>query len=198
MGQILKIEYDMEEMFIGIKEAVKEELTPVIAEEIKAEIKADVTKQVIDKLNELVPIKIDDWISEMLKDIYENTTIKIGGGWDKEPEEHTIKEYVLNEIKGSLGDDGKVKIKTKDRWGDYKVEELSFPEWITDECVSSEIRTYMDKQAKTTKQEINKKLKEVFDESTRSMLSENVMNILMANDTYKKIQSNIASIATNK
>ena len=197
MGQNLEIKYDMEEMFIGIKEAVKEELKPVIAEEIKDEIKADVTKQVTDKLKELVPIKIDDWISEMLKDIYENTTIKIGGGWDKEPEVFTIKEYVLNEIKGSLSD-GKVKIKTRDRYGDYKVREVSFPEWITDECVSPEIKEYMDNQATKTKKEINKKLKEVFDESTRSMLSENVMSILMANDTYKKIQSNITSIATNK
>lgn len=195
MGRSVKVEYDMEELFVGIKEAVKEELRPEIANEIKAEIKADITSQVVEQLKEMVPVKVEDWLVEILRDIYENTTVKVGGGWDKEPEEHTIKQFVTKEIKDSLGE-GKVRIKTKDRYGDYETQEIAFTDWVTKECVSPEIKKYFAEQMKITKNEINKKVKEVFDESTRSMLSENVMSILMANDTYKKIQGNIASIAS--
>jgi len=67
---------------------------------------------------------------------------------------------------------------------------------VTSECVSPEIEKHIDKQMKKVKDEINSKVKSIFDDSTRKMLSENVLNILMANDTYKKIESNIANIAT--
>lgn len=38
----------------------------------------------------------------------------------------------------------------------------------------------------------------MFDTSTRQMLSDNVLQVLMANETYQKIQSNIACIADKK
>ncbi len=45
------------------------------------------------------------------------------------------------------------------------------------------------------RQQVNRDVKAAFDESTKAMLSSAVLQVLMANDTYKKIESNISSIA---
>ena len=45
---------------------------------------------------------------------------------------------------------------------------------------------------------INTRIKDMFDSSTRQMLSDNVLQVLMANETYQKIQGNIACIADKK
>ena len=63
--------------------------------------------------------------------------------------------------------------------------------------IDNEVKAYLDKEIIKIRDEINKNIKTTFDESTRNMLSQSVLNILMANDTYKKIESNIASIANN-
>lgn len=177
MGQKVKVEYDMEEFFVGIKEAVKEELRPEIAEEIKADVKRDITNQVMDKLKEIMPGKVDDWMNDILRDTYQNTIVKVGGGWGKDPDEYSIEQYVTKEIKEALSG-------------------VCVSNWITNERITPEIEKYINSQMSKLKAEINAKVKEAFDDSARSMLAENVMSILMANDTYKKIESNIANIAS--
>ena len=54
----------------------------------------------------------------------------------------------------------------------------------------------IDREIKTIRDDVNSKVKSMFDSSTKQMLSEAVLNVLMANDTYKKIESNIGSIAS--
>jgi hypothetical protein len=51
MGDILKIEYDMEDMAVGIKEAIKKELSADLAEEIKSELKTEMTEQLFGNIN---------------------------------------------------------------------------------------------------------------------------------------------------
>ena len=53
----------------------------------------------------------------------------------------------------------------------------------------------MDKQVDEVRQQVNRDVKAAFDESTKTMLSNAVLQVLMANDTYKKIESNISCIA---
>ena len=54
----------------------------------------------------------------------------------------------------------------------------------------------MDRQVSLMRDEINKNIKTTFDDSTRTMLSDAVLKVLMANETYKKIENNIACLAT--
>ena len=53
----------------------------------------------------------------------------------------------------------------------------------------------LDKQVDEVRQQVNRDVKAAFDESTKTMLSNAVLQVLMANDTYKRIESNISSIA---
>ncbi len=57
------------------------------------------------------------------------------------------------------------------------------------------MKDYLDKQVDEVRQQVNSDVKAAFDESTKTMLSNAVLQVLMANDTYKKIESNIACIA---
>lgn len=63
-------------------------------------------------------------------------------------------------------------------------------------AVDSDIQKVIDREIRTIRDDVNSKVKDMFDSSTKQMLSETVLNVLMANDTYKKIESNIGSIAS--
>ena len=80
MGQILKIEYDMEDMVLGIKEAVKEELKPEIAEEIREEIKSEIKSEIMNKVKEQIPEDTSVWLKDIMKEIYDTEIIRVGGG----------------------------------------------------------------------------------------------------------------------
>lgn len=45
------------------------------------------------------------------------------------------------------------------------------------------------------RKQVNTTMKETFDNSTKSMLSNAVLSILSANDTYRQIENNIKCIA---
>lgn len=188
MGQSLKIEYDMEEMFLGIKEAVKEELKPEIADEIREEIKGEIKKEIMDKVKEQIPEDTSTYLKNIMEEIYNTEIIKVGGGWDKEAKEYTFREYVIEQVKKCIlnNDCGSKKGYSRE----------SFNEWFRDKCVDSDIKKIIDREIESIRNDINRKVKNMFDTSTKQMLSETVLNVLMANDTYKRIESNISSIAS--
>ena len=48
------------------------------------------------------------------------------------------------------------------------------------------------------RKDINKTMKDTFDNSTKNMLSNAVLNILSTNDTYRQIENNIKCIADKR
>lgn len=188
MGQSLKIEYDMEEMFLGIKEAVKQELKPEIADEIRAEIKSEIKQKIMGKVKEQIPEDTSTYLKNIMEEIYNTEVIKVGGGWDEEAKEYTLKEYVIEQVKN--------RILNNDCGSKNRYSKESFNKWFRDECVDSDIQRIIDREIKSIRDDVNRKVKDMFDTSTKQMLSETVLNVLMANDTYKRIENNIGSIAS--
>lgn len=189
-GEVLKVEFNTVNFAQGIINAVVSGLKDQLKSEIMREIKGTVLEDIQSDIKDSVA-KITE---ELVREIYEKEVIKIGGGWGVDPKEYTVKQFMMEQIKGSF-QDGEVKIKRKDRYGDWRTDKVSFTDWVTSECVTGEVQKHVDGQMKAVRDEINRKVKEIFDESTRSMLSENVMGILLANDTYRKIENSIACIA---
>lgn len=186
MGEVLRIEYDMEDMAVGIKEAIKKELSKDLADEIKSELKAEMRQELFDKVKESIEVNTYELVQNLVKEIYDTEKIVIGGGWKEEPKVYTLKEYVIEQVKETIVNnkcDGKGYSST------------SFQEWFTKKCVSDDIQKIIDKEIKDIRNDVNYKVKNMFDTSTKQMLSETVLNVIMANDTYKKIEGNIASIA---
>ncbi len=199
---IININFNTENFANGIVTAVvrslKENLYREVINQIKEECLADI--------HEKIQLQTGEIIKEIIEDYMNTEKITIGGDliWDDTPkEELTFIQYVKRCMKNIINN-GKFKVVksvAKNRYSDkydIKTDEYSFDEYIRANCgIDNEVKAYLDKEVDKIRQEINKNVKTVFDESTRNMLSQSVLNILMANDTYKKIESNIASIANS-
>lgn len=184
----LQINFDVENFAIGIATAVKKTL--------KKEIIAELKKSVLEDLKDDIQKNISTMSEEIVHEVYENEKV-ILGGWGEEKQEITVKQYLLNTIKGSFKD-GKFITKEKDRRGDVKTKEVSIEAYINSKIDFSAIQKDIDREIDSIRKDINSRIKDMFDSSTRQMLSDNVLQVLMANETYQKIQSNIACIADKK
>lgn len=184
----LQINFDVENFAKGIATAVKRTL--------KKEIIAELKKSVLQDLKDDIQKNIATMSEEIVREVYENEKI-ILGGWGEEKQEITVEQYLLNAIKGSFKD-GKFITKEKDRWGDVETKEVSIEEYINGKINFSAIQNDIDREIDSIRKDINSRIKDMFDTSTRQMLSDNVLQVLMANETYQKIQSNIACIADKK
>ena len=184
----LKIDFDVQNFAAGIANEVKRTL--------KKEIIAELKKNVLDGLKDDIRQNIATMSEEIVREVYENEKV-ILGGWGEEKQEITVKQYLLNGIRDSF-EDGKFITKTKDRWGDVETKEVSIKDYIDGEINFSKIKRDIDAEVDSIRKDINRRIEEIFDSSTRQMLSDNVLKVLMANETYQKIQSNIACIADKK
>lgn len=184
----LQINFDVENFAKGIATAVKKTL--------KKEIIAELKKSVLEDLKDDIQKNISTMSEEIVREVYENEKVVLGG-WGEEKQEITVKQYLLNAIKGSFKD-GKFITKEKDRWGDVKTKEVSIEGYINSKIDFSAIQKDIDREVDSMRKDINSRIKEMFDTSTRQMLSDNVLQVLMANETYQKIQNNIACIADKK
>ena len=64
--------------------------------------------------------------------------------------------------------------------------------------MEKEIKKKMDSYFIDIRDQINRTMKETFDNTTKDMLSSTVLNILTQNNTYKQLENNIKSIATKQ
>lgn len=191
MPQTLKVEYDMEEMFLGIKDAIKSELGKDLAEEIKNELKAEMRAQLFVKTKEAIEDNTYGIIQAMVQDIYDTEKVSVGGGWKEEAKEYTLREYVIEQVKNAIINN------TCDN-SKKGYSKTSFSEWFVGKCVDPEIQRIIDKEISAIRNDVNFKVKTMFDDTTRKMLSDAVLNVLVANDIYKKMQNNIACIASRE
>lgn len=199
---IININFNTENFANGIVTAVVRSLKENLYKEIVDQIR----KECLEDIREKIQLQTGEIIREIIEDYMNTEKITIGGDslWDDAPkEELTFIQYAKRCIKNIINN-GKFKVVksvAKNRYSDkydIKTDEYSFDEYIRANCgIDNEVKAYLDKEVDKLRQEINKNIKTVFDESTRNMLSQSVLNILMANDTYKKIESNIASIANS-
>lgn len=189
MSQTLKVEYDMEEMFLGIKDAIQQELGKDLAEEVKSELKGEIRAELFSKIKEDIQTNTYDTVQKMVSDIYDNEKVVIGGGWNEEPKECTLREYVIQQVKEVIANNGFEK-------GKKSYSNVTFQDWFREKCVSDDIQRIIDKEISNIRNDVNYKVKNMFDQSTKTMLSDAVLNVLMANETYKKIENNIACIAS--
>lgn len=197
----LEIEFNTENFALGIIQAVTAEVKRKLYNEIIAEIKSEV----LDDIKKKIQYAASDIIKEIVQDFMDNEKVQIGGSsvWDDEPKEKlTLTQYAKRCVKDCI-ENGRFRIVKnfeKDRYnkGKYRAEtqEYTFEEYLMKHLgIDNEVKDYLDKQIDEVRQQVNRDVKAAFDESTKTMLSNAVLQVLMANDTYKKIESNIACIA---
>lgn len=196
----IKIEFNTENFAAGIMQAVAAEVKKNLYSEIVSEIK----REVLDGVKEKIQYATGDIIRGIVQDFMDNEKIQFGGSvWDDEPkEELTLTQYAKRCVKDCIENSRFRIVKSikKDLYsrGKYRAEtqEYTFEEYLLQHLgIDDEVKDYLDKQVDEVRKQVNSDVKAAFDESTKSMLSNAVLQVLMANDTYKKIESNIACIA---
>lgn len=196
----LEIKFNTENFAAGIISAVKAEVKKNLYEEIVAEIK----KEILDDMKETIHNQANAIIKEIIDEYVNTEKIKIGGNsfWDNEPvQEYSMREYAKKCIADAIKE-GEFRVVTsteKERNGRIRArtEKFSFDTYIRSElAIGNDIKDFIDKQIAEVRDTVNSGVKEMFDSSTKAMLSESVLKLLMANDTYRKIESNIACIAS--
>ncbi len=203
-GRTLEIKFDMKGFSEGIVRDVRQEVVETLRVEMLEEIKKEVFA---GSIKEKIQLSAHEIVKDMIDDYVAHEKITVGGNsfWGDEPlKEYSMQEYAKKCIADAIKE-GKFTVCTgyeKDRYSrsgyKSKSKTYEFDAYIRSQlAIGDDIKNYIDKQVIEIKDSVNKGVKELFDASTKQMLSESVLNILMANDTYKKIENGIACIADN-
>lgn len=198
----LTIVFDTENFANGIVGAVVSEVKCKLYKEVIAKVR----EEILEEIKNIIRLNANEVVKEIITDYMQNEKIKIGGSsfWDDEPlQEFTMQEYAKKCI-GDAIKNGKFHVFNgweKDRYSSAKRMKpsettIGFEEYIRSElALGNDMKKYMDEQIMEIRDSVNKGVKEMFDASMKQTLSESVLQVLMANETYQKIQSNIACIA---
>ena len=191
----MKVTLELDNLENIVQTTLEKNLENVVKEQI-----ADIVKKTADNLmKDTINAQVSENFQHFVNEYITTKKIKVGGSyWDNEPEqEYTVEQYIKQQLKEKL-DSKKLKSKQKDSYGRYtnNYEEVSFETYISrqfdpDEMIKKELDAFMD----DIRKQVNTTMKETFDNSTKSMLSNAVLSILSANDTYKQIENNIKCIA---
>ena len=189
----MKITVDMENLSALVEESMENSLTGIIKQEIKEVVKNSVDEQIKD----IVRNKANEVIKEYIDDYLKNTKIKLGGGWNNEPERTLTVEAFLKEKIDEIFSNGTLKFKTKDRCGYTNEERVTFEEYINKYCdtITPNIEKGISKIANELKDRVNKNIKTTFDESMKNVLAENVFAVVASSDTYRNLLDSVKLIS---
>ena len=194
----MKVTIDLENLETLVQTTIEKNIETIVNEQISLTV-----NEVAERLGEkVIKDKVSENFQRFVDEYITNTKIKTGGSyWDNtEDQEYTVEQYIKKELKDRL-DSNKLKAKKPGRSSSYSddFEQVSFEEYIKrqfdfDDMIKKELDKFMD----DIRKQVNKTMKETFDNSTKNMLSTAVLNILNANDTYRQIENNIKCIADKK
>lgn len=184
----MKLTLDLENLEQLIESAIEENLDNVIELEIRSVI--------ADKVKENAKVIIENIVGEKLEsyvnDYINTATVSVGGGWNSDPVVYTVEEYIRQQISEMMANG---KLRTKDRYGDYK-NTVTFEEFIKQQFdVNSYVQKALESFMKKVKDDINHNVNTMFNQTTQAALSSAVMNLLSQNAAFLDMQDNIKRIA---
>lgn len=181
----------------GLQAIAEESLRKVIKQTIDDTV-VEIIKNYIEKnYKEIINIKVSSMLEEQLNDVLYKHKIQIGGDYfSKEPaREVTIAELTDERVKEYITNK---QFRTKDRYGDY-YRTSTFDEYVKDKLdLETKVKRELDDFIKDTRDDINKKMKDMFTQTTQALLSDSILSILQQNETYKRIETNISSLANKE
>ena len=198
----MKATIDLENLEEIVKSGIEKNVEVIIKEEVDRIVHDQVNKIAKEKVEELVNITFEKFVQDYIK----TAVIKTGGSFwdDEEPREYTVEQFIKQQLKERL-ESNTLKVKKIGKISSYSddFEKVTFEEYIKRTCdVNGQIEEVFGKKLNNfmdeIRKDINKTMKDTFDNSTKSLLSNAVLNILSANDTYKQIENNIKCIANKK
>ena len=140
------------------------EVQRIIDAETKESIRQKVKSKIDEKINSVVDRAFDEFL---------DGNIVVGGGFLSDTKSMTRREYIAKEIEKKLSDININKIKS---------------------TANEQAKVQIDVFTRNLREDINQNIKTYFDEATRQTLTENVVSMLMCNDTYKKLSDSMGRL----
>ena len=169
----MKIEMDATEMLSDIVHEVSRRVladTHKIAEGMIREIITEkLQKEIIDYTRSAIADVVNAEISQFMQN-----PIKVGGGWNEPVRELSREAYMSEIVSKKLND-------ALDKEGIAK---------IVNDRADRQIREFTE----GVKDRINRKLKDQFNDAMKEQLSQNIIQLLLANDTYQKLQQSMTNL----
>lgn len=157
-------------------------------------IKHTISNTVESKAYEIACRQVKDIINDTIK---EEIQSKVKKNLD-EKIEALINDALTNFMDGEIhtgGLYGGTTVTRKKYIADKIEDRLSkVSEYTIKSQVETEVKNQIDKFTRSIRDSINKSIKAYFDDATRAILTENVVSMLMCNDTYKKLSDSMGRL----
>lgn len=191
----MKVTIDLE----NLEKLVQTTMEKNIENIVKKQVESAVHKVADDLAKKEIRDTVTDNFQRFVDEYIATTKITVGGGyWDNtERKEYTVEQYIKNELKNKL-ESKTLRVKKKGRSSSYSddYEEVTFEEYVKRQFnFEDDIKKVLDTFMDDIRQQVNKTMKNTFDNAMKNMLSTAVLNILGANETYRQIEHNIKCIA---
>jgi len=171
----------------------------MVVSELKKAIIDDIKKELIDDMREDLKRTVNEEIHAIVNEVYANHKVVTGSFYDDEAkEELTVDQYIMKVTRDCVARNGTISVEYKDRWNDSCKKQVTIKDYIDSKISYNELKKTIDREIEQLQNRINYRAKQMFDDQMTSMLSNTVVNILMQNDTYKKVYGSIAEIATKE
>lgn len=166
----IKIEVDAgfmhDYIFHTLKNTIESEAAGIAKLEIKSLVTDEIKRKALGEMDEQIKVVVSDAVSEFMA-----TEITIGGGWCEPERKLTRTMYLAETMQKEL--DKKFK---SDALKDYAIKAA---------------KNAIDEYDRKLRDQINAGIKTYFDAATRQVLTENVVSMLMSNDTYQKLSNSM-------
>ena len=186
----MKVNIEMENLSEIVEKSLENNISATVNDIIENKVKDEINAKYSKTIEQIVNEKMAEYVTNYIK----TATITVGGGFDTKNNPvttYTVEEYINKQI-GEIFNKEAFTIEEKNRYGDYSKREVSFSTFIKSSFdVNAAIKSQLETFITSAKKDINAQMKECFDSTTKTMLSETVFNMLMQSDTYSKISNGL-------
>lgn len=172
----MKIEVDTEFLNLYIIETLQNTVKSVTEQTVEREIGKVVTETYKAEIQSLTQSAIARIVDVQVTEFMAGN-ITIGGGWCEKERTLTRTDYMSELVEKALGKQLDANMR---------------------ETAQREVKSAIDKFSRQLKDEINAGVKQYFDAATRQVLTENVVSMLMSNDTYRRLSESMTTFLPGK
>lgn len=161
----------------NITDYIKHTVRNTVDNAVRDMIEDCVKKMVKEKIEDTAEAYVEESLKKVVDDeikAYMQKDITVGGGWS-EPERKMSRNDYLSECTAKV------------------IESELSPKKISS-TVNEYCKDTIERYVRNLKDDVNRGVKNMFDETTRKALSENVVTMLMAGDTYKRLSDSMGRI----
>lgn len=156
-----------------IRDTIRNTINRNTREIVQSSIREIVTETCKEEITEITKASIQTVVDEQVSK-FMTGDITVGGGWREESRTISRKDYMTELIQKELD----------------KRFDASGVRGEAEKLATDAINTFLRK----SRDQINARCKTYFDEATRSILTENVVSMLMDNETYKRLSDSMKNL----